>query len=71
VRAVGTSKPNPLGFNDLSGNVAEWVRSADSSVNVTLAGGDAQSAPGSTFLFVQVNRREGSRLRGLRLAVDP
>jgi len=71
VRAVGTSKPNPLGFSDLSGNVAEWVRSADNSVNVTLAGGDAQSAPGSTFLFVQVNRREGSRLRGLRLAVDP
>jgi len=71
VRAVGTSKPNPLGFSDLCGNVAEWVRSADNSVNVTLAGGDAQSAPGTTFPFVQVNRREASRLRGLRLAVDP
>ena len=71
VRPVGTSKPNPLGFNDLSGNVAEWVRSADNSANVTLAGGDAQSAPSNTFPFVQVNRREASRLRGLRLAVDP
>ncbi len=71
VRAVGTTKANPLGFSDLCGNVAEWVRSSDNSVNVTLAGGDAQSAPSTTFPFVQVNRREASRLRGIRLAVDP
>lgn len=70
VRPVGTSKPNPLGFHDLCGNVAEWVRTDDGQPTAFVAGGDAQSALESSMTLVRVDRREASRLRGFRIAVD-
>lgn len=71
VRPVGTSKPNPLGFNDLCGNVAEWVRSPGGQALATVAGGDAQSVVDKPLPTDRVDRREASRLRGFRVAVDP
>jgi len=71
VRPVATSKANPLGFFDLCGNVAEWVRSDDGQATATVAGRDAQSVVETNMPFAQVNRREASRLRGFRIAVDP
>lgn len=71
VRPVATSKPNPLGFHDLCGNVAEWVRSEDGQVTATVAGGDAQSVLETSMPMARVDRREASRLRGFRITVDP
>lgn len=71
VRPVATSKPNPLGFHDLCGNVAEWVRSDDGQATATVAGGDAQSVVESSMPMARVERREASRLRGFRITVDP
>lgn len=71
VRPVATAKPNPLGFYDLCGNVAEWVRSVDGLPTATVAGGDAQSALETSLPLVRVNRQEASRLRGFRLVIDP
>lgn len=71
VRAVATSKPNPLRFHDLCGNVAEWVRALDSQPTAMVAGGDAQSVLETNMPMARVNRREASRLRGFRIVVDP
>lgn len=71
VRPIATSKPNPLGFHDLCGNVAEWVRSDDGLATATVAGGDAQAVIESNMPMTRVERREASRLRGFRIAVDP
>lgn len=71
VRSVATSKPNPLGFHDLCGNVSEWARSDDGQATAPTVGGDAQSPPENGLPVAQVNRSEVSRLRGFRVAIDP
>lgn len=70
VRPVATSRPNPAGIFDLSGNVAEWALATDNAPTAPVVGGDAQSVPESKQLGVNlVGRNETSRFRGFRVIV--
>lgn len=70
VRSVATSRANPAGIFDLSGNVAEWALSTDNAPTAPVVGGDAQSVTESKQLsLILVGRTETSRFRGFRVVV--
>ncbi len=69
---VGDAPPNPAGYYDLLGNVAEWLASDEAGLQAEVAGGSYQDIP-SALAKVPLERRDKSdraRFIGFRFVVE-
>jgi tetratricopeptide (TPR) repeat protein len=72
VRPINTGKPNSNGFNDLLGNVSEWLQTDVFSNEATEIGGNYQTNL-DTLLTIpskSIPKREKNRLRGFRVLME-
>lgn len=74
IRQVATSTVNSFGFNDLLGNIAEWLSDVESSTSgdAWVGGGSVQSTTDELLEvpLQRMSRRERNRLVGFRFVVE-
>ncbi|MGF1449433.1 MAG: formylglycine-generating enzyme family protein [Opitutales bacterium] len=74
IQKVETSQPNPAGFHDLLGNVAEWIQPSEEAIGnqVLVIGGSAVDTTDSLLQLPEETRGRGERTRfiGFRFAVE-
>jgi formylglycine-generating enzyme required for sulfatase activity len=69
-RAVGSTMPNAHGFNDLLGNVEEWVQAPASDAQAPVLGGSIATLAAPGLPNRTVLKREKSRTLGFRIIVE-